>query len=262
MTEEIYTTGLATQPIGIFSSSPSNSKYHFVDLTPETIREILRYGPKFVEAGAGTGHDAALLEQHGADVRCYDAALPDQDGNKYFYKTEHLQHPVRKNDPDDHSYTNQEDRTLLLIWPPIKEPMAEEVLKAYNGKWFVYIGEERNGANAEANFFDLLEQEYFEVDRVPTNTTGGEQIAVFIHRRKRPPEKSERRTEEISASVSRTVNAEAEEHDLPAAEELASKIAVAAIIAAAKHAGANSRQTMENIRRDTHIGALENLPHE
>ena len=70
MTEEIYTTGLDTQPIGIISSSPSNSKYHLVDLTPETIRESLRYGPKFVEAGAGTGHDAALLEQHGADVRC------------------------------------------------------------------------------------------------------------------------------------------------------------------------------------------------
>ena len=257
MTEEID-----TRRIGIFSSSPSNSKDRFVDLTPETIREILRYGPKFIEAGAGTGHDAALLEQHGADVRCYDAAPPDQGEDKYFYKTEHLQHPVRKNDPDDHSYTNQKDRTLLLIWPPIKEPMAEEVLKAYNGKWLVYIGEERNGANAEANFFDLLEQEYFEVDRVPTTTTRRQQIAVFIHRRKRPQEKSERRTEGISATVSRTVNAEAEEHDLRAAEELASKIAVAATIAAAKHAGANSRQTMENICRDTHRGALENLPHE
>ena len=258
MTEEINTT----RPIGIFSSSPINDRDHFVDLTQETIREILRYGPKFVEAGAGTGYNAKQLEQHGADAWCYDAAPPDQGENKYFYKTEHIQHPVRKNDPDDHSYTNEEDRALLLIWPPITEPMAEEVLKAYNGKWFVYIGEERNGANAEANFFDLLEQEYFEVDRVPTTTTRGQQIAVFIHRRKKPQEKSERRAEEISASVSTTVNAEAEEHDLPAAEELASKIAVAAIIAAAKHAGANSRQTMEKICRDTHRSALENLPDE
>ena len=75
-----------------------------------------------------------------------------QGENKYFHKPEHLHHPVRKNDPDDHSYINQEDRTMLLIWPPIQEPMAEEVLKAYNGKWVVYIGDERNGANAEANF--------------------------------------------------------------------------------------------------------------
>ena len=262
MTKELETTGLDTQPIGIFSNSRISSQDHFVHLAPETIREILRYGPKFVEAGAGTGHDAALMEQHGADILCYDAAPPDQAENEYFHRTEHLQHLVRKNSPDDHSYVNQEDRTLLLIRPPIKDRMAEEVLKAYTGKWFVYIGEERNGANAEANFFDLLEQEYFEVDRVPTNTIRGQEIAVFIHRRKRPLEKLERRTEEISASVSKAVRAEAEELGLRTAETLASKIAVAAIIAAAQHAGANARKTMENIYRDTRRGALENLPHE
>ena len=119
-----------------------------------------------------------------------------------------------------------------------------------------------NGANAEANFFDLLEQEYFEVDRIPTNTIRGQEIAVFIHRRKRPLEKLERRTEEISASVSKAVNAEGEELDLRAAETLASKIAVAAITTAAQHGGANARKTMENICRDTRRGALENLPHE
>ena len=259
MTEEIATARRDTQPIGIFSSSPISSQDHFVDLTPDTIREILRYGPKFVEAGAGTGHNAMVLEQHGADLLCYDAAPPDQGENEYFRETEHLQHPVRKNCPDDHSYVNQEGRTLLLIWPPIKEPMAEEVLKAYNGKWLVYVGEERNGANAEVNYFDLLEKDYFEVNRVPANTTRGQQIYAFIHRRKRPQEKSERRTEEISASVSRIVKAEAEEQDLQAAEELASQITVAAITAAAKPAGANSRRTMEKICRVTHRGTLENI---
>ena len=238
MTEEIATARRDTQPIGIFSSSPISSQDHFVDLTPDTIREILRYGPKFVEAGAGTGHNAMVLEQHGADLLCYDAAPPDQGENEYFRETEHLQHPVRKNCPDDHSYVNQEGRTLLLIWPPIKEPMAEEVLKAYNGKWLVYVGEERNGANAEVNYFDLLEKDYFEVNRVPANTTRGQQIY---------------------ASVSRIVKAEAEEQDLQAAEELASQITVAAITAAAKPAGANSRRTMEKICRVTHRGTLENI---
>ena len=262
MTKEIETTGLDAQPIGIFSNSRISSQDHFVDLTPETKKEILRYGPKFVEAGAGTGHDAALMEQHGADVLCYDAAPPDQDENEYFQKTDRLRHLVQKNSPDDHSYINREGRTLLLIWPPIKDRMAEKVLKAYTGKWFVYIGEERHGANAEANFFDLLEQEYFEVDRVPTKTVRGQEIAVFIHRRKRPQEKSQRRTEEISASVSKAVTAEAEEHDLRTAEALASKIAVAAITAAAQHAGANAKKTMEKICRDTRRGALENLPND
>ena len=202
------------------------------------------------------------MERHGADILCYDAAPPDQDENEYFHRTEHLPHPVRKNSPGDHSYVNQDDRTLLLIWPPLKDRMAEEVLNAYTGKWFVYIGEERNGANAEANFFDLLEQEYFEVDRVPTNTIGGQEIAVFIHRRKRPQEKSERRTGEISALVSKAVNEEAKENDLRTAEALASRIAVAAITAAAQQAAANARETMENICRDTRRGAIENLPHE
>ena len=184
---------------------------------------------------------------------------PDQGENVYFQKTDRLQHPVSQNDPDDHSYINQEDRTLLLIWPPANEPMAAEVLRTYNGKWFVYIGEERNGANAEANFFDLLDQEYSEVDRIPTNTTRGQPISTFVHRRKRPHEKSERRAVAISSSASRTVTAEAQEHGLQAAEKLASKIAIAAITAAAGLAGANSRKTMESVCRDTHRGALQNI---
>ncbi len=62
MTKEVKKPMLDSQPIGVFSGSDINSQDHFVDLTPETIREILRYGPKFIEAGPGTGHDAALLE--------------------------------------------------------------------------------------------------------------------------------------------------------------------------------------------------------
>ena len=262
MTKEIEMTGLCTQPIGVFSNSRTSSRNHFVELTPETIQEILRYGPKFVEAGAGTGHNAAQMEKYGADILCYDAAPPDQGENEYFRKSESLPHVVLKNNPDDHWYVNQDGRTLLLIWPPIKDRMAWEVLKAYTGKWFVYIGEERHGANAEANFFDLLEQDYLEVDRIPTDTTLGWEIAIFIHRRKRSQEKSERRAEEISALVSRAVNAEAEEHDLESAEALASKIAAAAIIASAQHAGANARETMESICRRTRRRALENLPRE
>ena len=219
MKDESNPSELDTQHMGIFSARDTGSRNHFINLRPETIREILRYGPKFIEAGAGTGYDAALLEKHGADVLCYDSAPPDRYNNKYFQGIDRLQHPVHKNDPTNHSYVNQEDRALLLIWPPIKEPMAEEVLRAYNGKWFVYIGEERNGANAEANFFDFLEQEYSEVDRLPTNVRG-QPISVFIYRRKRPNERSELWTEEISAYVSRTVNAEAEERDLEAAENL------------------------------------------
>ena len=46
MTKEIETTGLDAQPIGIFSNSRISSQDHFVDLTSETIREIIRYGPR------------------------------------------------------------------------------------------------------------------------------------------------------------------------------------------------------------------------
>ncbi len=260
MTKEIETSGLDTSPIGVSSNLRVSRESHFVDLTPEAIKEILRYGPKFVEAGAGTGHDAALMGQYGADILCYDIAPPDQGENEYFPKTKRLQHLVQKSSPDDFSYVNQEGRTLLLIWPPIKDRMAEEVLKAYAGKWFVYIGQERNGANAEANFFDLLEQEYIEVDRMPSSTLPGQGATVFINRRKRPLEKSERRTDEIAAAVSKAVIAEAREHDLRAAEALASKISVAAILAAAQHAGANARDTMDNISRRTRRSALQNLP--
>ena len=57
---------------------------HFVDLPPDTMREILRYGSKFVEAGAGMGCNGAMLEEKGADVLYYDAYPPNRTENGYF----------------------------------------------------------------------------------------------------------------------------------------------------------------------------------
>ena len=231
---------------------------HFVDLPPDTMREILRYGPKFVEAGAGTGYNAAILEEKGADVLCYDAYPPDRTENGYLPGIKVLKHEVREHDPRDHSYVNRENRTLLLIWPPPKEKMAAEVLDAYKGKWLVYVGEERNGANAEARFFDALEQNYYEVDRLPAEGNGRGGYA-FIYRRRRREEESEQRAIKTCAWASRLVHEEAKEEGLEAAANLSSKIGAVATLAAMAHAGDNPRATMDKICKEIHRTALENM---
>ena len=175
--------GKDNQRIGIFEGRES-----FVIIDPSAVKRILRYGPKFVEAGAGTGYNAAQIELAGGDVVCYDAAPPDEGENEHFFQERCTYHSVWKNDPDDHSYINEEERTLLLIWPPLEGTMAEDVLRTYDGEWLVYKGEERRGATAAEEFFDLLEQQYSEVDRFPARITRKGQ-KVLIYRRKEPPGK-------------------------------------------------------------------------
>ena len=232
---------------------------YFIDLPLDVMREVLRYGPEFIEAGAGSGYNAAMLEGMGADLLCYDAYPPDRATNKHFGRIKALKHEVRQHDPKDHSYVNQENRTLLLIWPPLKERMAAEVLNAYKGKWFVYVGEGRNGATAEASFFDTLERDYCEVDRLQIEGSRWEEAHAFIYRRKRREEESEQSTTELFAEVSRLVHESAERDGLEAASNLSSEIGAVATLAAMAHADANPRATMDRICKDIHRTALENM---
>lgn len=53
-------------------------------------------------------------------------------------------------------------RTLFLCYPPggPDGDMAAHSLKQYTGKWLVYIGEGRDGVNANSEFFDMLERDW------------------------------------------------------------------------------------------------------
>ena len=232
----------------------------YVDITDEAIKEILRYGPKFVEAGAGTGYHASVLEKHGADVICYDKAPPDNHKNEYFRVKVQAHHQVHPNDPNDHSYVNQGDRTLILIWPPKIGGMSEEILRTYNGKWFIYVGQERNGATAEAKFFDLLEERYLMTDRIPMEGKGENLTSTSVYRRKWPEEEEDAKDRELCALASRSVISKAEQQGAKHAEYLATQIATATVTAASIEAAhGEARDTMERICKGIHRGALQNI---
>ena len=49
---------------------------------------------------------------------------------------------------------------LLLFWPPFASPLAENTLKAFDGKCCVYIGEGNGGCTGSDEFHDELDKNW------------------------------------------------------------------------------------------------------
>ena len=57
--------------------------------------------------------------------------------------------------------TQYPERTLLLVYPPPHpDEMAFNCLKHYKGACLIYVGEGRNGVNANKDFFDEIDQNW------------------------------------------------------------------------------------------------------
>jgi hypothetical protein len=119
-----------------------------VKCTKDALSAIKRLGVKVVELGAGAGHWERALALAGVDVVSYDsfASLPSK-----------LVGNVAKG--DESVLAAHPNRALLLVYPPASD-MAVKCVKAYAGDLLVYVGEGRGGANANAEFFDLLLQDW------------------------------------------------------------------------------------------------------
>jgi hypothetical protein len=119
----------------------------------EVLDMIAALGP-IVEIGAGGGYWAQLLRERGADVLAFDLE-PDPTRNWFFTRQwgPVLQAPAT-------IAGEHQDRTLLLIWPPLDEPMAFEALQSYRGDQVVYIGGGQGGVSADDAFHQLLEDEW------------------------------------------------------------------------------------------------------
>jgi hypothetical protein len=136
--------------------------------TEEAVRELAARSP-LLEIGAGTGYWAWLLRQAGADVLALDrnAGAPPR-----WSEVSEGEAPAAAAHPE---------RTLLLCWPPLGEPMAFDALRAYRGRLCAYVGE--RGKTGDDAFHELLAREFRLVRRVELPRWPGCADSLEIHAR-------------------------------------------------------------------------------
>lgn len=129
-----------------------------------------------LEVGSGLGLWGMLLRAYGSkiiltDNYCWTHVTEDRSVTS-----------IEKIDALDAINKYQTD-TLILIWPPIGN-MAYDCLKLFKGKRVVYVGEEKDGCNANYAFFDILENDYELKDILEIPRWSGINDSVFLYIKK------------------------------------------------------------------------------
>lgn len=157
--------------------------YGFAIPNQAAIDTIAKYGP-VVEMGAGTGYWAWLLRRAGVDVLAYDKYPVEGGANSYFKTETHT--TVLEGDEDQLTELALygDKRSLLLCWPPYDNNMAAKTLSLFEGSVFVYVGESCGGCTADDAFFQQLEADWFEVERVDIPQWEGIHDYLWVYRRK------------------------------------------------------------------------------
>ncbi len=120
---------------------------------PDLVRFLVRHaGPAAIDPMAGTGYLADLLNQHGVDTLAYDLAP-----RRVMYGT------VRRGHGPFTVKRHGADRTLILSWPPMHDPIGEQILRAYRGNKVIYIGEWGDSCGSPG-LFSALDREWLSLD--------------------------------------------------------------------------------------------------
>lgn len=158
--------------------------------SPEVIDRLAKLSP-IVEIGAGRGYWAALLQEAGATVLCYDIAPPDQvDDNRWApSSSEHgvldtrVFTEIRKGGPE--KVLEHQDHTLFLCWPPYQNLMAHDCLHQYKGDTVVYIGED-DGCTADESFHKFLSEDFEQVEDITIPFWDGlhDHLGIYIRKQR------------------------------------------------------------------------------
>lgn len=153
------------------------TKYAWAIPTEEALLKIGEHSHNgVVEIGAGTGYWAGLLRELGVDVAAYDEAPHDNFQAKACWSEVHKGGPLY--------VLKHPERTLMLSWPPYDTPMAALTLRRYKGSTLVYIGEGSGGCTGDAEFHDMLEDEWKEIDGVALPQWPGIHDYLTVYKRK------------------------------------------------------------------------------
>jgi len=132
-------------------------KYGFAVLTQEAITELKKYSP-FIEVGAGYGYWAYEFKKSGIECIATDNYSYEENYLKESkYHTEVIMQDGVKA-VQDTAYAAC--YTLLMCWPSYEVPWSGEVLKAFSGEFFIYVGEDCDGCTGDEEFHKMLDKEW------------------------------------------------------------------------------------------------------
>jgi hypothetical protein len=139
-------------------------KYSWSVPNSEALTLTAEQGP-LIEAGAGSGYWAHLLQNMGADVLPFDKYGNNTVENYYASgATKAWTNIITGGAETVATYPN---RTLFMSFPPAEEPFAADVLKTYAGKKFVFVGETcSDSCTGDKEFHSLLASQWREVKSV------------------------------------------------------------------------------------------------
>jgi hypothetical protein len=145
------------------------------------LEAIAELNQPIIEIGAGTGYWASLLSQMGVDIICFDEKPPGENvNNSYRHKVTY--HDVMEGGPDKvKEYSN---RALFLCWAPYDTSMAYDCLNNYSGDTVIFIGEGIGGCTADDSFFEKVNAEFEENQRIRIPQWDGIHDRLTIYRRK------------------------------------------------------------------------------
>jgi len=105
-----------------------------------------RHAP-LLDAGAGTGYWAALLEVRGVDIVAYDLRPPGPLADNAFHPGEHPPWTTVTEASSVTAVRRHPDRTLLLCWPPNDDDTGGyTALRANRGDTVIHIGDPDAGS--------------------------------------------------------------------------------------------------------------------
>lgn len=172
-------------------------KYGFAILTDAAIESLRPFAP-FVEIGAGSGYWAYELQKAGIDVVATDPFAPGTKKQHYGFEKAWTELKRMYASTAARQYP---DHTLLICWPNYRCQWATNVLKAYQGRYVVYVGEGYGGCTANDAFYEELNGkfetsgEWEEIEEIAIPQWSGIHDDVRVYRRQ-----DTRRTESTEMS--------------------------------------------------------------
>ncbi|MFJ4091291.1 hypothetical protein ACIPYS_06875 [Kitasatospora sp. NPDC089913] len=138
-------------------------------------------GRGLLEVGAGSGYWAWLLRARGVDVLATDAeARTERNGFTDRFQYTEVRPGRAAADAAAHP-----DRVLTMLWPPHRDPMAADTLRAYRGPGLLYLGDRPGGLCADRDFFTELTTHWRPLSRCPLTLRwlGNRDTATYFVRR-------------------------------------------------------------------------------
>ena len=120
------------------------------------IQLVAQFSP-ICEIGAGQGYWASRVSEVGGTITAYDThAWHEGEGFAGVPAPKKAWYPVNR--CPDIGFTAPPETTLFLCWPAFDRAWPTDILEAYEGDTFIYVGEEEGGCCGDDAFHTLLHE--------------------------------------------------------------------------------------------------------